>query len=140
VQHDRPITVLDWAGDVAQDLIRTYERVTDQLAALQVAAMLTLFMDANEGRWPSCWEDLRGFYAFVTFGKAGDDAFSQLSQRVWINFGLVPTDGFIRLLYHTDTVFFGVDLNERILKYRRVRWGGSERDNEVWDLDVGGPD
>lgn len=37
-------------------------RVRDSHAAIGIAAMINTYMDANEGRWPASWDDLRPFY------------------------------------------------------------------------------
>ena len=106
------------------------DRVVDEYAALQATDMLIAFMRTHQGEWPKRWEDLRDVYEVVAAQGESSCTFDKLNEIVWIDFEITPDElkeqarwrggrhrTFLRLRSGRAPVWFGVDMNKKILEY-----------------------
>lgn len=71
-------------------LYRFNESIRNAYCAWWVADMVVGHMEANEGKWPTNWDDLRDDYLTAVKRSGQPWSFAELSQRVVINWAAEP--------------------------------------------------
>lgn len=86
--------------------VNLYYGIDDAYAQWGMADRLIEFMEANDGRWPAGWEDLRSGYA-SRGGRVSGWSFSDFQRRVHIDF-TADADQLRRLSAASENIPFDV--------------------------------